>query len=338
MTDPTRDLRQARLATLAASLLAALFWAFFNVSKHQPSLAAVNVFAEDPYDAVGSFGVQLAGLAALLSLLRSFRPAPQGFIPARLALVLRSNLVLLIAVAVTLLADGVALIRYADQWTASIAGWRLAGLAGALMALNLLAGWPVLALGRRLGLASGRRSWQGVAVVCVTGVAVLGFYPSAWRQSVPGALFAALLGMVVLFVCTYALAILIFPPTGEPAGDLMDDLAGFYVSAKAHAPAAWGLFSRLERLAEFFWAQALIRALDPRRHPWRLAALAAAGMGSALLMAEVVGEGVPRLNLILVVAAVFITIEGAGVLLGYLLFRQYLGLFRRQPTGQTGNS
>jgi O-antigen/teichoic acid export membrane protein len=167
--------------------------------------------------------------------------------------------------------------------------------------------------------------------MCVAGVAVLGLYPSAWRQSVPGALFTALVGMAVLFVCTYVLAALIFPPTGEPAEDLVDDLAVLYAWAKAHALFARGLFRRMERLAEYSWAQALIRALDPRKHPWRVVALAAAGMELALLMAEVLGEGVPQLNLILVVAAVFITIEGAGVLLGYLLFRQYLGLFRRQP-------
>jgi hypothetical protein len=141
MTSPTRHLRQACLATLAASLVAALFWVFFNASKHWPSLAAVNIFAEDPYDAAGSFGIQLAGLAALLSLVRSLRPEPQGPTLARLALILRGNVVVLLAAAVTLLADGLALLRYADRWTASIVGWWLAGWVGGLMALTLLVGW-----------------------------------------------------------------------------------------------------------------------------------------------------------------------------------------------------
>ena len=90
------------------------------------------------------------------------------------------------------------------------------------------------------------------------------------------------------------LAALLSLVRGEPAEDLLDDLACFYVWAEAHVPGARGLFGRLERLAEFFWAQVLIRALNPRKHPWRLAALAAAGTGSARLMAEVVAEGVPR--------------------------------------------
>jgi hypothetical protein len=50
------------------------FYLFFQTSKHNPALSSVNAFADDPYDAVGSFGVQFALFTALLSLVRAFRP------------------------------------------------------------------------------------------------------------------------------------------------------------------------------------------------------------------------------------------------------------------------
>ena len=64
------------LKTLAVIVffLTIFFWAFFDNSKNLPALAVINPFAEDPYDAVGSFGIQLSLFAALLSLLRAFRP------------------------------------------------------------------------------------------------------------------------------------------------------------------------------------------------------------------------------------------------------------------------
>ncbi len=43
---------------------------------------------------------------------------------------------------------------------------------------------------------------------------------------------------------------------------------------------------------------------------------------------EVLGEGAPNRSIILLMLTVFIGIEGAGVLLGYVLFRQFLGIVR----------
>jgi hypothetical protein len=58
----TRLLR-ATLLTFMASLI---FWAFFQLSK-SPAFAAVNPFAEDPVDAIGSIAVQVALAVSLLS-------------------------------------------------------------------------------------------------------------------------------------------------------------------------------------------------------------------------------------------------------------------------------
>src|SRR6266849_4361493 len=66
--------RQLKVNACLTFVLAVMFYLFFQISKHQPALSQVNAFAEDPYDAVGSFGTQFAVFTALLSLVRAFRP------------------------------------------------------------------------------------------------------------------------------------------------------------------------------------------------------------------------------------------------------------------------
>jgi hypothetical protein len=43
---------------------------------------------------------------------------------------------------------------------------------------------------------------------------------------------------------------------------------------------------------------------------------------------EMLGEGAPNRSLILLVVTVYIGVEGAGVVLGYALFRHYLEIVR----------
>ncbi len=330
MNNPASYLRQVRLTTLAACLMAAAFLVFFDASKHQPALAAVNVFAEDPYDAVGSFGIQLAGLGALVSLVRSFRPYPAEITRTQTVLILRGDAVALVAVAVTMIADGVAFCRYPRVWTGSTAGWVLAGIVGGFLALTLLAGWRTVALGRLLDGPSSSGSWLETMGVCLAAFLILWLYPETWRQSVPGAIFSAITGMAILFIAASVLARQVFPPPIRLDEDFLDDLMALYIWAKAHAGFAGPFFCRIEEhITANSGACVLLNWLNPRKHVWNAILLAALGMGLALLLTEALGEGLPQRNLFLTVLAVFVGIEGTGVLLGYALFKQYLGLFRR---------
>jgi hypothetical protein len=328
MERPSPIVRHVKLATLSTGLLAVLFLIFFNTSKHDPALAQANVFIDDPYDAVGSFGVQLGLLAALLSCLRTFRPYPQGILLGHLSLILRGDAVALLSVVVTLAADGVAMLRYLPAWTGSAAGWRLALLAGGLFAFTALAELIVIELGRRLGLLSGRHPWLPSIAVCLAGLTALALYPPVWRESAPGGIFTALVGMALLFVLVAVTVRLVFPPGGETAGDLIEDLSALYQWAKAHAGPAGFVFPLIERAVANPPLRAIIRWLDPRQHAWNLVILAGLGMGLVLVTMEMLAEGAPNRSLILLVLAVFMGIEGAGALLGYALFRQYLGIFR----------
>jgi hypothetical protein len=321
-------IRQTRFATLAVCLPTALFLVFFNVSKHYPALVKVNVFIEDPYDAVGSFGIQLAVLSALVSFVRVLRPYPKGIASNNLVLILHGNTVSLLSIAVTLMADMIALFRYFPEWAISSAGWLLAACVGGLMTLTALAGWVVFRIGQSLNLLSGCRAWSKTIAICLVGLVVLAFYPEGWRQAVPGGILAALVGMIFLFVLSSVTVKLIFPPTGGQYEDLLDDLFALYQWVKVHANFAGFLFGWIEKLASIPWVHALANWLNPRKHPWSSVVLVALGMGVALVAAEAIGEGMPSRSVVLTVLTVFISIEGLGVLLGYFLFKRFLGIFR----------
>jgi hypothetical protein len=320
-------IKQTRFATLAVCLLTALFLVFFNVSKHYPALVKVNVFIEDPYDAVGSFGIQLAVLSALVSFVRILRPYPKGIASDNLMLILHGSAVSLFSIAVTLAADTIALFRYLPEWPISSAGWLLAVCVGGLMVLTALAGWMVFRIGQSLNLLAVCHPWSKTIAVCLVGLVVLAFYPEGWRQTVPGGILAALVGMVFLFVLSSVTVKLIFPPTGGQYEDFLDDLFALYQWAKAHANFGFP-FDWIERLASIPWVHALADWLNPRKHPWSSVVLVALGMGIALVTAEAIGEGMPSRSVILTVLTVFISIEGLGVLLGYVLFKRFLGIFR----------
>jgi hypothetical protein len=136
--------------------------------------------------------------------------------------------------------------------------------------------------------------------------------------------------MLFLFVLSSVLARFVFPPAAGQGGDLVDDLLAFYHWPGIRARFAGSFWGWMEKLAALPWVRAPIAWLNPRRHPWRAVTLVALGLGLALVTAEAIGEGVPNPSVIWLVLTLFITLEGSGVLLGYVLFGQYLGIFSGQ--------
>jgi hypothetical protein len=327
--------KQVLLSMLTTCLLVGVFWIFFDASKHNDLFMKANVFLEDPYDAVGSFGVQLAALGALLSFVRLLRPYPQGITCDALRRIIRGEAVALCAVSVTLSADGLAMLRYLHGWIGLSAGWLLVGSASALLAVTALAGRRLYQLGRTLKIYSSRSSWQRTLLVCLAGTLVLMFYPEGWRQSVPGGVFTALVGMAILFILTASIVKSAFPPCGEQSEDFLDDLYALYEWVKAHANSAGSIFRSGERvslaLAKIAWISGCINWLNLRKHAWNLVILVGLGMGLALFAAEAAAEGAPKASAILMVVSVYTGIETSGVLLGYALFKQYLWIIKAWP-------
>ena len=103
----TQAIRRIHSVTAFITLAAVVFYLFFQINKGEP-FRDINPFAVDPYDAVGSFAIQIALLIGILTYARALRlrDAPSQVPMARL--ILRGNLLVVLAILVILSADAVA--------------------------------------------------------------------------------------------------------------------------------------------------------------------------------------------------------------------------------------
>ncbi len=323
----TQTARPFKTISFVVFLLTVFFLAFFDTSKNMPLLAVINPFADDPYDAVGSFGVQLSFFAALLSLIRALRPYATKEIPSnQLLLFLRGETVALLSITVTLIADIVAMIRYPWLWMNSPAGWILAGLVGGLILLTTLISFQLYRIVVHLPFSLANRSWPR-AILFPLSIFILVVYPADLLESILGGIFTALVGMIILFTSTWALATTIFPQAEMQFEDIFDDFASIYLKIKSRL----NFISRLENFAKISWLRTLFSWLNPRKHKWNLIVLIALTMGGSLMLVETISEGISTdTNMVLLLLAIFLGIEGVGIVLGYFLFAEFLGIFREE--------
>lgn len=319
-----------KIVALVTCVLAVLFYLFFQISKQNPALAQVNAFADDPYDAVGSFGVQLALLAAFLVVVRACRPYQSSkVLDGQKWLLLRAEYVTCLAVAVTLAADVVAMIRHPALWVSFSAGQLLAALTGGMILLTALVGWLIRSSARTLMAAPVQGMWIRAIVIFIVDVLILAFYPEDWRQNIPGELFTVLVGIVILFVTVRIVAIALSPSMEAHFEDVLDDLATIYRWLKRHAGVFVMLLKPVEMVTKFPLVHAVLDWINPRRHAWNFVLLVGLFMGIGLVLAEMMGEGGFAADRFVLIVAIFISLECAGVLIGYALLAKPLGLFRR---------
>ncbi len=320
-----------RLFSVGILTLAVLFFLFFDQSKHAPSLAAVNPFNVDPFDAVGSFGVLLALFVGMVTVVRAFRPyRGEEIPPGTLDLILRGALVVILCVAVTLAADAIAVARHLGETLALAGGRALVGLMALLAILNgLMALWLAVRM-RDVSPARTAAPWARAFGICATCAAFLAVYPPAWDEGVGGGILTALAGTLILFAAVWALATRAFPrsPNGD---DLLDDLTAIYDWTVLRLGRLASFFDGVERLNKVPWVRSLLDWLNPRRHPWNLAVAGGIVLGAALASAEALGEGVsPQAGRFVLVAGVFVGLATAGVLVGYGFLGRFLRIFRRE--------
>ena len=318
--------RSVKVSALLTLGLAILFYLFFEICKQSPALSSVNPFAEDPYDAVGSFGSQLAPFISLLAVLRAFRPYQSEKTRDRQqVLFARAAYFSCLSVAVTLVADIIAMIRHPSLWLGVQAGDLLAVLLGGMVLLTALVLWTIFRTTRTFPLHSPLQRWIKASVFSLAGILLLALYPEELRQSVHGELLTIAVGVLFLFGLVWALGTAIAPSLDTPFEDVIDDLMAVYQWRKAHINSFLALDSALEKLITL----SLVRWLNPRKHPWRIAILLGVLMGIVVLFLELFSEGgPPQFGQLATVAAIFIGVECGGVLLGYMLLAKPLGLFR----------
>jgi hypothetical protein len=318
--------RPFKTISFVVFLLTIFFLAFFDNSKNLPFLAVVNPFAEDPYDAVGSFGIQLAFFAAVLSLIRAFRPYATKEIPFnQQLLILRGETVALLSIIVTLTGDIVALLRYPSMWINSSVGRILVGLVGGLVLLTILVSLMLYRIVAKSSFSSVNRSWIKLILFLIS-ILILAIYPVELLESIPGGIFTAFIGMIILFISTWALATVTFPQVEMEFEDVLDDFASIYQYLKSRI----GLVFQLEKLINAKRLHKLFDWLNPRKHKWNFIILTAFVMGGSLMLVEALSEGSSTdTTVVLLVLGVFLGLEGTGIVLGYFLFAEFLGIFRK---------
>jgi hypothetical protein len=324
-------MKQSKLAVLVVFGLSILFCTFFDYCKHAPALGTANPYGLDPYDAVGSFGIQLALLAALMTLLREFRPYPRNVVPpAQLLLILRGGTVVLLAVTITLTTDAIGLARSIVTGGGSPAAWTLAGLLGWMAFGTLVASWIFARAARGAEVPIAQRPWRRAVIVSGLSILILAFYPLEWRDSgIPGGIFTALAGMVLLFVTVWGLATAIFPAMEFMYVDIFSDISAIFQALLRHFGRTADLPLWMERLTTLPPLRRLLDWLNPRRRPWNMVILTAVATGLLLVTLEVFAERIsPNLGRMLLVVGVYVGLEGTGVALGYILFGKYLGIFQ----------
>lgn len=329
--------KQFKVSAFITLILAVLFYLFFQVSKHDPALSQVNAFADDPYDAIGSFGVQFALFAALLALVRAFRPYQSGHaLDNQQLLFLRAEYLSCLSVLVTMVANIIAMVRHPSVWLGLSAGYMLALLTGGMIVITILVIWFIHHTTRYICPPSISNVWTRAIGISIVGILVLALYPEGLRQSTPGEFFTVLVGAALLFVPLWALSVAISPFPAMFFEDVIDDIAALYRWLKTHIGPLGVLGTFFECILTRTFVRYVLRWLNPRQYIWKLPLCIGIVMGILLALGEAFGEGggVHQIGRFAIIAAVYISLEGAAVLLGYLLLAKPMGLFRQTSAGK----
>lgn len=193
--------------------LAVLFYLMFMFAKHDPALRPVIPFGDDPYDAVGSFGVIVAMIVAVIALVRALRPyRKEPPSRARRVYLIRSELAVVLAVLITLGADIIALARHPAMWV---------GAASRNELLMLLGGLAIAAIATLVSILHSREDATGgdpkpAIVVTIAAALVLIVYPERLIQAPLTHLLTVVIGAVILFAPMRPIltALVPYDPTG----------------------------------------------------------------------------------------------------------------------------
>jgi len=284
--------RRLRINSVATLALAALFYWFLMFTKHDPALAAAIPFAEDPYDAVGSFCLILSILLAMLSLIRAFRPYRQAP-PTSLACLFlaRTQLTVPVGILFTLAGDAIAMARHPSMWIGKPATIELLVLVGCVAAVSLAL---LFLIRRSVPRRPAIRSSSRYAILCaLTYVLILATFPESLIQNAAFHFAAIVLADLMIAASQSSLTVALLPvdPAGERASEMRT-----------------GGRSRP-------WIQ------------WAVVVLLGIGIGGFALAGEIFGEGGgPPPAKLLLVAVLFFGAGTSFMAISYAFFKGPLGI------------
>ncbi|MGB6869569.1 MAG: hypothetical protein WBD93_08190 [Acidobacteriaceae bacterium] len=306
-----------RRNAFAVCLLGLAFLLHFQLAKHWKPWSAVNPFSEDPYDAVGSFAVQFVLFMMLVSLVRAFRPFSEEAAPA--ASFTRGVLMASVAIGFTCLSDLIAMARHLSPWFDRPQGTQLFAATALLLFWSFAAAaWFLLSVP---GAKSPRKPATRKLAIPASALVALAIYPENLRNSIPGAILTAFCGSLLLFVAVWSVGTALLPVSEESRTDLVDDVSALL------SPWRRGVLGRSgTRIRK---THNLPARLNPRRLGWALAVLTGLACGALLVTRELAQPGPsPHGSRRILVVAVYLFLESAGVLTGYALLAEPLSLIR----------
>jgi hypothetical protein len=172
---------ELKLSSLATLVFVAVFYWFFMFTKHDPSLSVIIPFGEDPYDAVGSFCLILAILLAVFSLIRAFRPyRPSGPAKLDITFLARTQVAIPMGVLMTLVSDGIAMIRHMSAWTGRPGTEELLVLLSGMLVLSLALIYLLRIAARRMQLPLVAGRWRRAWTVSACCAFILAVFPRKW--------------------------------------------------------------------------------------------------------------------------------------------------------------
>jgi hypothetical protein len=187
-----------RNAVIAFGLAVLFYWAFM-FAKHDAAFRGIIPFGEDPYDAVGSFGIVVGAFIAIVSLVRAFRPyRSPGPTMAQTVYLLRSQAAVALTVCITLAADVVAMVRHPSMWIGSASRNALLALLGglAVAATGLL----LLVRASRAALPErGPNRWTAAILASMVFPLILAIYPEQLIHVISTHLLTVVIGAIALF-------------------------------------------------------------------------------------------------------------------------------------------
>ena len=200
-----------KLNSIFAICLAVVFLLFFQFTKHNPILAVIIPFGNDPYDAVGSIGVIIAGLLAVLAFIRTFCKV---LVERRKIIIARTQFSVVAAIFVTLMVDSIAMIRHIPMWFGQPGALELLALMVGIFILAMLLSFTIRYSVREIRLE--KASWKKFLIISIIIIAVLAIYPEFIIRSIIGELFTLLVGILLLLFLMSALPEAFIPFNIEP--------------------------------------------------------------------------------------------------------------------------
>jgi uncharacterized membrane protein YeaQ/YmgE (transglycosylase-associated protein family) len=271
-------------------------------------------------------------------MIRAFRPYQSNVVgDGQRVLFARGAYFTCLAIAVTLGADVVAMLRFPSVWIGSMAGYVLVGLVVGMALLTALMGWSVhrLVHDSESRAQAAHRGWMSAIVISLVGAVICALYPQNWRQYVRVGgfgtffiLFTAFLGMVIFFLAVRTWGKVVSPSQQAYGEDFIDDLAALYRGFKVFMGRLSVLLVPVEKLLGSSLLRPVIDWLNPRKNRWYGIALVGILIGAVFAFGETgLHTGITRIEL-------FASIECLGVLLGYALFAKTLWLARDETGGR----